>query len=142
MIDPMPPKNNKNFPPVAKLTLVSVTGLTAVISTQGTLPGRVGKNRGLSITSALTTYTIYWGDGTTESAAGTPPTTLTHTYPNPTGPVTVQLIVTAANTLTDLETLTFSLDSPPIPPDPPPAVPPPVVSLTRMDESPTQAALF
>ncbi len=137
----MPPKNNKNFPPVAVLTVTAITGLSVTVSTVGTREGATGKNRRVAVSSPLTTWVIYWGDGTYEGGTENPPSSLTHGYADPSGTVTITLQVTAENSLTAQAAIVVTPLNPDPPPDPPPpTVPPTVVSITRMDSTPTEAA--
>lgn len=121
----MPPKRPKNWPPTAKLALVSQTQLVTVNSTDGTVPGRVGNNRNTATISQLASWQLFWGDGTQESGVGPPPLSFTHTYQPSVTSALVRLIVTDVNTLKAEATLTVTptTNQPAPPPPTPPSAP-------------------
>lgn len=116
------PKAPKSWPPIAKLSLLSQSGLQVQVSTVGTQPGRTGRNRAQASLSQLASFSVAWGDGTTTTGAGAPPATLTHIYPAAQSTAVIQLSVTDTNTLTASVQLTVNNISDPILPSVPTAV--------------------
>lgn len=97
-----------NQPPVAKLTLVSLSyaGSPVTVSTAGTQDPE----------NALASGTLDWGDGTTVPITGAPASTYTHTYAAA-GSKTVTLSVTdAGGKVSPLASLAFTLGTAPPPP--------------------------
>ena len=135
----MPPRNDKKFPPTARLSVISNAALTVAVSTAGTTPGATGKNRRQSAPSTLASWSIFWGDGAVDGGTGAPPASLTHTYANAALTPTISLTVVDTNTLRATALIVVSIVAIPPPPPPEPETPVTVVSITRMDVSPSQA---
>ncbi len=108
----MPPKNPKLYPPTAKLTLTSQSGLTVTISTIGSTPGGSGTGRRNMTPSTIAAWTVYWGDGQTTSGTGTPSSSLSHTYASTVLSAIIHFVLVDANTRTAEATLTVAFSGP------------------------------
>lgn len=124
----MPPSNNKHFPPVASLTLVSADVATriVIVSTLNSTPGASGPNRPHSTPDTFASWELFWGDGTSTRGTGTPPAQVSHTYGGTATSFTIQLVVVSSNTLQAQASLSIVIAAPPPVPDipPPPDTPP------------------
>lgn len=127
------PRAMKNWPPVAKLSLLSQAGRAVTVSTSGTHAGSTGPNKAHSTPSTIANWTLFWGDGTQDAGSGTPPLTLPHTYNTDYPSVTVRLTVVDANTLTASATLTLSNVIAPQPPSSPTNLGATAISDTAID---------
>lgn len=134
------PRAVKTWPPVAKLTLVSQVGRVVTVSTTGTTPGSTGNNKRTATPSTLASWELFWGDGVSQTGAGQPPVTLTHTYPADQDTVVVRLGVTDVNTRTATATLSLGTVAAPQIPNAPTALLATVLSDTsiRLDWTDTQ----
>jgi PKD repeat protein len=87
-----------NHPPVAKVAIFTMIGAALIVTTAGTAPAP---------SSALKSYSIDWGDGTTATVATAPPATLAHTY-SVSGNYVVLLTVVDNNGLWASDSLTIN----------------------------------